>query len=205
MFWFVFVLNFLIQRRPTRTLFYSNFQGFTYCSIFDFQGSLLLSVSAATRLVYQMLFCLSTTFLFIFLNFFEVRLSCFTRRVLTLSYLLVVVKQKFLFFYFRVKKIITWKWSGERGIWTLAPVARPTPLAGAPLRPLEYFSVVVISIWFVKNSICFRRIDNYIRYKYKCQPVFFIFFKNCLFCHFDASVNFCLNAIMHKICDFSGF
>ena len=103
------VLNFLIQRRPTRTLFYSNFQGFTYCSIFDFQGSLLLSVSAATRSVYQMLFCLSTTFLFIFSNFFEVRLPCFTRRVLTLSYLLVVVKQKFLFFYFRVKKIITWK------------------------------------------------------------------------------------------------
>ena len=32
--------------------------------------------------------------------------------------------------------------SGERGIRTLAPVARPTPLAGAPLRPLEYFSVV---------------------------------------------------------------
>ena len=60
------VLNFLIQRRPTRTLFYSNFQGFTYCSIFDFQGSLLLSVSAATRLVYQMLFCLSTTFFIYF-------------------------------------------------------------------------------------------------------------------------------------------
>ena len=30
--------------------------------------------------------------------------------------------------------------SGERGIWTLAPVTRPTPLAGAPLQPLEYFS-----------------------------------------------------------------
>ena len=29
--------------------------------------------------------------------------------------------------------------NAERGIWTLAPVARPTPLAGAPLRPLEYF------------------------------------------------------------------
>ena len=35
----------------------------------------------------------------------------------------------------------TWVLSGgERGIWTLAPVTRPTPLAGAPLRPLEYFS-----------------------------------------------------------------
>ena len=30
--------------------------------------------------------------------------------------------------------------NGERGIWTLAPRERPTPLAGAPLQPLEYFS-----------------------------------------------------------------
>ena len=31
--------------------------------------------------------------------------------------------------------------NGEGGIWTLAPRKRPTPLAGAPLQPLEYFSV----------------------------------------------------------------
>ena len=43
------VLNFLIQRRPTRTLFYSNFQGFTYCSIFDFQGSHALSSERRRR------------------------------------------------------------------------------------------------------------------------------------------------------------
>ena len=36
------------------------------------------------------------------------------------------------------------KLSGERGIWTLAPVSRPTPLAGAPLRPLEYFSPTAV-------------------------------------------------------------
>ena len=35
---------------------------------------------------------------------------------------------------------VIFKQNGERGIRTLAPVARPTPLAGAPLRPLEYFS-----------------------------------------------------------------
>ena len=29
---------------------------------------------------------------------------------------------------------------GEGGIWTLASVSRTTPLAGEPLRPLEYFS-----------------------------------------------------------------
>ena len=39
--------------------------------------------------------------------------------------------------------------SGERGIWTLAPVTRPIPLAGAPLRPLEYFS------WLrIHNVLC---------------------------------------------------
>ena len=35
--------------------------------------------------------------------------------------------------------------NGERGIWTLAPRERPTPLAGAPLQPLEYFSIQQIS------------------------------------------------------------
>ena len=41
--------------------------------------------------------------------------------------------------------------NGERGIWTLAPIARPTPLAGAPLQPLEYFSTV----WIVSSTnIC---------------------------------------------------
>ena len=30
--------------------------------------------------------------------------------------------------------------NGEGGIWTLAPRKRSTPLAGAPLQPLEYFS-----------------------------------------------------------------
>ena len=32
---------------------------------------------------------------------------------------------------------------GAREIRTLAPVSRPTPLAGAPLRPLEYFSMEI--------------------------------------------------------------
>ena len=36
-------------------------------------------------------------------------------------------------------------WNGERGIRTLAPVTRPIPLAGAPLRPLEYFSELTFS------------------------------------------------------------
>ena len=34
----------------------------------------------------------------------------------------------------------------EGGIWTPAPVSRPMPLAGAPLRPLEYFFSLPIAL-----------------------------------------------------------
>ena len=44
--------------------------------------------------------------------------------------------------------------SGERGIWTLAPVTRPIPLAGAPLRPLEYFSKVHYLPYDVVRCVC---------------------------------------------------
>ena len=33
---------------------------------------------------------------------------------------------------------------GVEGIWTLAPVSRSIPLAGAPLQPLEYYSEIAI-------------------------------------------------------------
>lgn len=42
--------------------------------------------------------------------------------------------------FFHKKNNFFRKPSGEGGIRTLAPVTRPIPLAGAPLRPLEYFS-----------------------------------------------------------------
>ena len=41
--------------------------------------------------------------------------------------------------------------NGEGGIWTLAPRERPTPLAGAPLQPLEYFSSWIFKTIF--NSL----------------------------------------------------
>ena len=81
-------------------------------------------VSATAYLDYHISFSLSTTF-FIFFSFFE---SCPSSHLNS-------SKLK----------------NGERGIWTLAPVARPTPLAGAPLRPLEYFS----SSEFVSTNIRF--------------------------------------------------
>ena len=57
-----------------------------------------------------------------------------------LSYIFLLVNN-----FFEVFSKVIFKQNGERGIRTLAPVARPTPLAGAPLRPLEYFSELIIS------------------------------------------------------------
>ena len=48
------------------------------------------------------------------------------------------------FFFSGTKFLGRDKGNGERGIWTLAPRERPTPLAGAPLQPLEYFSLIWI-------------------------------------------------------------
>ena len=73
------------------------------------------------------------------------------------------------------KKIIalTMEESGERGIWTLAPVARPTPLAGAPLRPLEYFSELCFPYW-----CAIRRVVYISKEFLSCQHLFltFLFF-----------------------------
>ena len=44
--------------------------------------------------------------------------------------------------------------SGERGIWTLARREPSTPLAGAPLQPLEYFSNAWISNLFNLPALC---------------------------------------------------
>ena len=73
-----------------------------------------------------------------------------------------VCQQLFLFFskYFFLS--IKSRKNGERGIWTLAPVTRPTPLAGAPLQPLEYFSGHVFS-W---------RMDYYNKASISCQQLF---------------------------------
>ena len=69
--------------------------------------------------------------------------------------------------------------SGERGIWTLAPVARPTPLAGAPLQPLEYFSI----IWKSSLPICYWRhfvTQKLLYIRSMCLSI--AFFINCRYC-----------------------
>ena len=56
-----------------------------------------------------------------------------------------ILSTTFLTFFEFFQSYFFMKKNGERGIWTLAPVTRPTPLAGAPLQPLEYFCWTLIS------------------------------------------------------------
>ena len=73
---------------------------------------------------------------------------------------------------------------GEGGIWTPAPCNRPTPLAGAPLRPLEYFSKARTanvkscrSICGILHavSICLTTLCYYTREIFPCQLIYIIF------------------------------
>ena len=120
------------------------FQGY---SLFSYQCSLLFS---ATLIYYHVQKCLSTTFLFFFFNSSEL-MCCRFRQLWYFIKSSVVCQQLF------QKKIRTTyiaNKSGERGIWTLAPVTRPIPLAGAPLRPLEYFSKVHNCQYDVVRYVC---------------------------------------------------
>ncbi len=129
---------------------------------------------AATLIFYQSLSGLSSTF-FIFLIPSPDRLddsltACisqaplflrFRRNVWYLTTSLSFCQQLFLIYFSQVvfqrikgiKKYLRML-NGEGGIWTLAPRKRSTPLAGAPLQPLEYFSwisnssdIVLTSLW----------------------------------------------------------
>ena len=114
-------------------------------SLFSYQGSLfLLSLDSS--------FILSYSFLFVknFFKFFQNFLMAFVIRCLSATRLLYHIhfwmSSTFLKFFIFSKFKTS---NGEGGIWTLAPVTRPIPLAGAPLRPLEYFS------WLrIHNLLC---------------------------------------------------
>ena len=108
------------------------FQGCVYCLILNYHGSLLRCLK---QLCYYIKFksaCQEVFILFkTFLN------SCSLRATQISYHICFFLSTTFLKLFTR---------NGERGIWTLAPVARPTPLAGAPLRPLEYFSLIAFAM-----------------------------------------------------------
>ena len=171
------------------------FQGY---SLFSYQCSLLFS---ATLICYHIQQCLSTTFLFFFFSSFKL-MCCRFRQLWYFIKLSFVCQELFSFFYFKCfsslrqldyfiktpvvcqqlffKKIRTThisNQSGERGIWTLAPVTRPIPLAVAPLRPLEYFSKVhCLIIWCCSKRTW--RIYDITKYLSVCQDLFSTFLRH---------------------------
>ena len=146
---------------PIRKLRWIFIRIFKVVSLFDYQGTLPsrfdCSVTASACTVYHRVFCLSTTF-FIF----------FKKVFLMISELV-----------WRFELLLTT--NGERGIWTLAPVARPTPLAGAPLQPLEYFSLA----WNYLTNMCMFHVlrlpTQMLLYKVGCRlsTVFIMSFTVC--------------------------
>ena len=106
-------------------------------------------------------------------KFFVVVLSTFLRGGILSYHIFIVMSTTFLLIFRKKIIALTMEESGERGIWTLAPVARPTPLAGAPLRPLEYFSELCFPYW-----CAIRRVVYISKEFLSCQHLFltFLFF-----------------------------
>ena len=137
---------------------------------------LLFFSSATTSIRYHSSSHLSTTFLIIFKKFFRSFAACDFRGQKN--------ETNPMDSFWSVHFISS---SGESGIWTRAPVSRPTPLAGAPLQPLEYFSKYVWTINLrtiaVKYILFFslryrfsrKRINYYICLPLFCQQDFFFF------------------------------
>ena len=67
----VFVLNFLKSKGLNQTFYFLNFQGFTYCLIFNYQGSLLLTFFRSNFDIISWVFSFVNNFfnLFFFLFF----------------------------------------------------------------------------------------------------------------------------------------
>ena len=142
-------------------VFVNNF----FIFLFSFLKLMRCRFSTAS-IFYQTVFCLSRTFFIFYFKYFR-----------SLRQLGNFIKLSFVCQQLFSKKIRTThisNQSGERGIWTLAPVTRPIPLAGAPLRPLEYFSKVhYLMIWYC--SMRSWRICNNTKYFSICQSLFSIF------------------------------
>ena len=160
-------------------LFFKNYILWTFkdMSLFSYQGSLFVAVSAATSLLYQALFCLSRTFLTFFQKFFW---SSFVTHSASIDFIIDFrcCQQLFSTFWIFYFFLFIQKKYGEGGIWTLAPRERSTPLAGAPLQPLEYFSKF--------NAFSFEQRSSVTHLKLYFMNLFlsmlFLIFFNYLFC-----------------------
>ena len=132
----------------------------------------LLSCDSLVRISHQPSPC--QQLFSIFFNFFIFKKSC----------QVVFTKKRLKPFMFK-----SFSCNGERGIWTLAPVARPTPLAGAPLRPLEYFSELLL---FLSQCKIYYNVNLF-----SCQRLFIYFFQLLLQSFFSLLLQFHLSSYLY--------
>ena len=108
------------------------------------QGCFVIQLSrfCVVLFLWHNFFILSHSEVFVknFFNLFFNVLLLFLSNSYILSHSHSSVKHFFIFLLYFPNK--SEKYYGEGGIWTLAPRERSTPLAGAPLQPLEYFSIM---------------------------------------------------------------
>ena len=123
------ILNLLI-----RTLFV--FESFKVYSLFSYQGSLLFS---ATLISYHKFKSLSTTFLILFLH---LTMRCCRFATACIYYQTSITLSTT--FFKKIEQLIFQIRAEKEGFEPSRRSTRPIPLAGAPLRPLEYFSKVII-------------------------------------------------------------
>ena len=127
-----FITSFL----SCQELFLFSFFKFLMCSVV-FHNRWYVTISF---LVCQQVFLIS--FLLLFCRLSLARSS----NVDYFTTVFILCQQLFFFFLYSLSCVLKspdfeQQNNGEGGLWTLAPRKRPTPLAGAPLQPLEYFSI----------------------------------------------------------------
>ena len=189
-------------------------------SLFSYQGSLCVAISAATSLLYQALFCLSRTFLTFFKSFFDILFEL-TQRVLILSLICAIVKNFFYFFEFlfwRNSFTLCWPYklcpALRTTVWQLRRLLRRhaacserrkrdlNPRAGFPTytlsRGASSASWVFLLITVANNHLLNSGIRQTHMSLYKRKNILSIIF-------LDKFIYFFLYPVMHKMCYFWGF
>ena len=101
-------------------------------------------LSATAYLLYHSVNRLSTTFLFSFASFSEAVVVCVTYFTRQLIYNIMYRSVCQQLFQKKIEQLISSNKAEKEGFEPSRRLTRPIPLAGAPLRPLEYFSKVLI-------------------------------------------------------------
>ena len=132
-------VGFILNRMSFSEKLFYNFSRLFHCSIIKVRCFSTRVFTASANTILPKKYCIVNTFFATFFKKFQ------NKSVTQYLGVLCPLNRKKLSFTLAQTQRQPCKnrivFNGEGGIWTLAPRERPTPLAGAPLQPLEYFSM----------------------------------------------------------------